>query len=87
MLSTLASLPLSAISSTANFFTSRKRGFAYAAATVGSAYVAGKWALSKVGESAEKARKEGWGRDESVCSLSTLSWSTVTSYSALSILC
>ncbi|GAA5846121.1 hypothetical protein JCM11251_001640 [Rhodosporidiobolus azoricus] len=64
MLSSLASLPLSVVSSTASFFTSRRRGFTYAAGVVGAAYLAGKWALEKVGESAEKARREGWGRED-----------------------
>lgn len=66
MLSALTSLPISALSATSNFFTSRRRGFAYAAATVGTAYVAGKWALGRLGESQEQARKDGWGRDECV---------------------
>ncbi|GAA5916335.1 hypothetical protein JCM6882_001085 [Rhodosporidiobolus microsporus] len=64
MLSTLLSLPASALSSTASFLTARRRGFAYAAGAIGGAYLAGRWALEKVGESAERARKEGWGRDD-----------------------
>ncbi|GAA6018858.1 hypothetical protein JCM10207_000265 [Rhodosporidiobolus poonsookiae] len=64
MLASLVSLPASALSSTASFFVNRRRGFAYAAGTVGAAYLAGKWALAKVGEQAEKARREGWGKED-----------------------
>ncbi|GAA6040697.1 hypothetical protein JCM8097_000880 [Rhodosporidiobolus ruineniae] len=64
MLSSLLSLPSAALSSTASFFVNRRRGFTYAVGAVGGAYLAGKWALERMGESAERSRREGWGRDD-----------------------
>ncbi|BGO89918.1 hypothetical protein NBRC10512_003757 [Rhodotorula toruloides] len=51
-------------SSLSTFISSRRRGLAYTAATLGSAYLAGKWALGRVLEGAERGRREGWGRED-----------------------
>ncbi|GAA5859370.1 hypothetical protein JCM8547_002003 [Rhodosporidiobolus lusitaniae] len=64
MLASLAALPVSLASSSASFLARKRKTFAWTAGVVGGAYYAGKWALDKVGEKADEARREGWGRDD-----------------------
>lgn len=54
------------LSSLTSFLSARRRGLTYAAATVGGAYVAGRWAVQRVLEGAERGRREGWGKEECV---------------------
>ncbi|BGP30404.1 peroxin [Rhodotorula toruloides] len=46
--------------------TRPRRLITYTTATLGTAYVAGKWALGRVLEGAERGRREGWGREENL---------------------
>ncbi|BGP14247.1 peroxin [Rhodosporidiobolus nylandii] len=64
MLSTLLSLPSLALTSTGSFLANRRRGLTYAAGAVGAAYLGGRWAIQKIGEQAERGRRDGWGRED-----------------------
>ncbi|BGP23108.1 peroxisomal biogenesis factor 3 [Rhodotorula toruloides] len=44
--------------------TRPRRGLTYLAATLGTAYLAGKWALASVLDGAERGRRDGWARDD-----------------------
>ncbi|BGO98019.1 Microbody Peroxisome biogenesis protein peroxin 3 [Rhodotorula toruloides ATCC 204091] len=44
--------------------TRPRRFITYTTATLGTAYIAGKWALGRVLEGAERGRREGWGRED-----------------------
>jgi hypothetical protein len=60
MLSSLTSIP-SGISS---FLSKRRRSLTWIAGTVGGAYLLGQWGLKKMGDLAEKARRETLDKDK-----------------------
>ncbi|SGY69340.1 BQ5605_C004g03000 [Microbotryum silenes-dioicae] len=50
-------------SGTSDFFQKRRRGLTWVIGTIGGAYLVGQWGMKKMGEFAERQRKEGIEKD------------------------
>ncbi|SCZ92373.1 BZ3500_MvSof-1268-A1-R1_Chr5-2g07815 [Microbotryum saponariae] len=51
-------------SGTSDFFQKRRRGLTWVVGTIGGAYLVGQWGMKKMGEFAERQRKEGIEKDK-----------------------
>jgi hypothetical protein len=60
MLSSLASVP----NGMADFVARRKGTFTWFAGSIGGAYLLGRWGIAKVGQVAERARRDNLDKDK-----------------------